>query len=320
MKKINIERIAVAMTLLGLSAIIVLPFSYESGLRRVEASAPVEVVTLTGNAETGTWTDREVRSVNYWTRDFPAARPVLHVGQKTRFRFKSADVVHKFYSPALGIGPVEVYPGHVVEIDFTPEKSGVFQYYCTMVCGEPHFGMRGEIVVVGNEKDLSVGEAPERGDEFWKVVPPAPDASVVERGKWLFHKVGCFTCHGAEGKGGVPNWNYIKDTVPALNTMADKLKLFYPEDATIIVDALESGVPLDSLSEDPPVPRFNLVLAQYHSVKDVIRKGNPPGKKDPKGPEPPLQMLPWSHRLSDRDVDSIIAYLLTLQPWEDIEE
>jgi hypothetical protein len=30
-----------------------------------------------------------------------------------------------------------------------------------------------------------------------------------------------------------------------------------------------------------------------------------------------LEMLPWKERLTRRDVDSVLAYLLTLQEWEE---
>ena len=61
-----------------------------------------------------------------------------------------------------------------------------------------------------------------------------------------------------------------------------------------------------------PVPQFNVVLAQYQSVHELMRKGNVAGKKDPKGPKPPLNMPRWGRRLTDADIDAIIAYLLSV--------
>lgn len=60
----------------------------------------------------------------------------------------------------------------------------------------------------------------------------------------------------------------------------------------------------------------NVVLAQYHSIADVIRKGNPAGKKDARGPTPPLHMPSWGRELSDADIDALIAYLLSAVPGE----
>ena len=150
--------------------------------------------------------------------------------------------------------------------------------------------------------------------KYW--LEPAPtQAGVLERGKWLFRQKGCFLCHGPEGQGGVSNRNYIRDTIPRL-ALAEQMKLFEPEDVSAIVEQMKRGVRLDTLADSSPVPQFNVVLAQYHSVQDVIRKGNPAGKKDPKGPAPPLNMPSWGRELSEADIDALIAYLLSAVPGE----
>jgi mono/diheme cytochrome c family protein len=155
--------------------------------------------------------------------------------------------------------------------------------------------------------------APQSVVKYW--LEPAPtQAGVVERGKWLFRVKGCFLCHGPEGQGGVPNGNYIKDTIPAL-TLAETMRLD-PEDVSAILEPMTRGVRLEALTDSPPVPRFNVFLARYQSVQDVIRKGSQAGKKNPKGPMPPLNMPTWSPHLPDADIDAIIAYLLTLKPRE----
>jgi hypothetical protein len=110
----------------------------------------------------------------------------------------------------------------------------------------------------------------------------------------------------------VPNRNYIKDTIPRL-ALAEQMKLFEPEDVSAILDQLKRGVRLETLEGSPPVPQFNVVLAQYHSIRDVTRKGNPAGKKDPKRLAPPLNMPGWGRELSEADIDALIAYLLTAQ-------
>jgi mono/diheme cytochrome c family protein len=310
-----IESIAVVGTIVGIAITLFLPFVYEDAL--VSYTHPnAQVITLTGVASAGTWTKDEVRGGNYWSGDPEPARPVLQVGQKTLLRLKSADVTHTFYAPALGIGPVEVYPGHVVEIEVTPTEVGEFEYYCTTVCGEPHFNMRGTIVV--NKEGSSLSPLSSASVErYWLEPSPPPDARLVEKGRWLFRQKGCVTCHGSKAEGGITNWNYVNDTVPDLNTLAERLMLFDPEDADAIVGAMEEGTALEQLRDSPPVPRFNVFLAQYQSVREVMRNGNPPGKKDPDGPSPPLEMLAWGQRLSESDIDALIAYLLTLQPWEE---
>jgi mono/diheme cytochrome c family protein len=128
--------------------------------------------------------------------------------------------------------------------------------------------------------------------------------------------MGCVTCHGLEGQGNISNPNYVKETVPKLNTLAEKMMLYEKEDINKIIDYLERDVKLETLEEEP-VPRFNSVLAQYNSIKDVIKKGSKAGKLDSNGPEPPLNMPLWATLLSDEDIDAIIAYLLSIYPFEE---
>lgn len=307
MNQERIEIAAILATVFGIGVTICLPFVY--GTRSVPREPKPRVITLTSVAATGTWTEEEVNGWNYWRSDFPAARLVLNAGERVLLRLKSADVVHTFYIPALGAGPVEVYPGEVIEIELTPRKEGIFQYYCTTVCGMPHFGMRGEVVVQRERRPVAAAALPGAG-KYWLEPPPPADANLAERGRWLFRQKGCFTCHGPAGGGGVPNWNYVKGTVPALDTLAEKLMLFEPEDVRAILEQMEAGRDLESLFDSPPVPRFNAFLAQYRSVRNVIRQGSPPGRKDPHGPVPPLEMPAWGQQLSEPDIDAIIAYLL----------
>jgi mono/diheme cytochrome c family protein len=154
--------------------------------------------------------------------------------------------------------------------------------------------------------------SPQSVVKYWLEPPPAAQAGVVERGKWLFRQKGCFLCHGPEGQGGVPNRNYIKDTIPRL-ALAEQMKL-EAEDVGPLLEQMKRGVRLDTLADSPPVPQFNVVLAQYHSIQDVIRKGNPAGKKDRKQLAPPLNMPKWEQELSEADIDAVIAYLLTAVP------
>jgi mono/diheme cytochrome c family protein len=170
--------------------------------------------------------------------------------------------------------------------------------------------MRGQIIVRPVEEDWVADSG-----KYWLDTQPS-GTRLVDHGEWLFRQNGCFTCHGNSGHGGVKNPNYVRDTVPALDSLAERMYLFYPEDVDAIVSALERRVPLEELADDPPVPRYRAVVAKYQAIKELVQHGNPAGKKDPEGPAPPLNMPTWGQRLSDSDIDALIAYLLTLQPFE----
>lgn len=311
MKALGMERAAVGITIVGILAVLILPFLYESWVSRPESRADMRVITLTAIAETGLWTTEEVRGGNYFAKNFAPARPELKVGESVLLRLKSADVIHDFYCPDLGIEPVEVYPGVVEEVVVTADAPGAFDFYCTTVCGQAHFRMRGQFIV---RPAKSTFEDP---GEYWLAELP-DNPSLVERGEWLFRRHACFSCHGEGGHGGVRNANYVKGTVPALDSMASEASLYYPEDVEAIVNALEKEIPLEDLWDDPPVPLFNVVLAKYQAVRELIRSGVPAGKLDQEGPIPPLVMPAWGQLLSDSDIDALIAYLLTLEPREHV--
>jgi heme/copper-type cytochrome/quinol oxidase subunit 2 len=59
---------------------------------------------------------------------------------------KSADVTHGFAIDEFKIAK-EVSPGETVTIQFTPDKTGTFHYYCVVRCGKKHLQMRGTLIV-----------------------------------------------------------------------------------------------------------------------------------------------------------------------------
>jgi ubiquinol-cytochrome c reductase cytochrome b subunit len=99
----------------------------------------------------------------------------------------------------------------------------------------------------------------------------------AENGAVLF-KERCASCHGQEGKGGVPNPGSHDEVVPALN-------------------------PVDSLlfSTDPRFFARNIDI--------YIQQGSVPG-----GPDPALKMLPFgdSNALTQEEIANVEAYILSL--------
>ncbi|MBI4512216.1 MAG: c-type cytochrome [Deltaproteobacteria bacterium] len=137
----------------------------------------------------------------------------------------------------------------------------------------------------------------------------------LARGESVFRDRGCVACHGADGRGGIPNPNYLKETTPRLDLMAERLMLFEEEDAKKAIDLILSGADLSDLSRDPPFVKHVAFSAQLQAVQEVIRNGSPAGKKDPRGPEP-LAMPKWGEILSEDEIRSVIAYLVSRYPWE----
>lgn len=280
-----------------------------------------KVFTITGVAKDGLWTLEKVDGTNNWWKTFERAILYIEEGEEVVLRLQSSDVHHRFYSPGLNIGPVDIEPGHTEVVRFRAGPPGMYEYYCTSICGECHFHMYGWIVVSPK------GQAPMRIDTSLLTdvdcphdLTEPPREDMIQWGRYLYRKNGCATCHGTEGKGGVRNFNYVKNTIPAHDTLAEKFFLEEREEAEAFIELLLNRIDLDSLDQIPDIPQFTIVLTQYKTARDLITKGKHCAKLDSAGLVPPLHMPSWREVLSDHDVDSIIAYLLTLYPWEEEEE
>lgn len=322
-----IEAGAIVSTVAGLIIAALGPFAYEKA-RMADSNQGVDrVITLTGVGKSGVWTTEDVTALNYGTKDFREARIIVRAGERIRLRLKSADVTHALYIPTLGIGPIEVYPSKVAEVILQTDQIGVHTYYCVRDCGKNHFWMKGEIQVVSEISPNASSEpvAGSSNDSQPRLPDRFPNAREVPewmdirlKGHALFQLHGCATCHGESGRGGVENPFSAQGEVPALDRLAERMMLFDRESADIVIKALsEEG--LDALREDPPIPRLNVVMAQYKAIRSTIQEGRIPGPASPESPPSPLHMPRWEDKLSSEDQDALIAYLISLYPWDDDE-
>jgi DMSO reductase family type II enzyme heme b subunit len=106
-------------------------------------------------------------------------------------------------------------------------------------------------------------------------------ASNIALGKRVYERVGCVTCHGVDGRGGIRNPNAIS---------AEEVPPLVPASAGFTPDEL----------------------------KEKIRQGSVPARLDPRGPTPQRLMPPWHPTMSEDELDALTAYLLSLLP-EDSE-
>lgn len=312
------EWLGVAITMAGLIGIPIWVQAYNRSLDPPDR----RVIRLTGVMKDGAWTLENVTATNYGLKTFSRAEVVIEPGERVLFRLTSADVTHGFYVPQLGLGPVVIAPGHVEEISFDADTTGVFMYYCTTVCGDCHHFMRGNIVIGSSssqQADVGMESMSEENACVHGTHVPHETSDLVARGRAVFDAKGCAACHGTSGRGGVYNPNYINDTVPNLNMLADRMYLFDEIDAETIIKMLEQGDDLQNALEDPPFRRYNRFLAQYESVRNVIRDGKPAARKDTSWVHPPLNMPSWEAVIADEDIDAVIAYLLSEFPWEEEE-
>jgi cytochrome c oxidase subunit II len=70
----------------------------------------------------------------------------LKKAQPVMFEFTSADVMHGFNCPDLGIR-ADILPGKSTTLRFTPGKVGTFPFHCDNFCGSGHEQMTGTITI-----------------------------------------------------------------------------------------------------------------------------------------------------------------------------
>jgi len=127
--------------------------------------------------------------------DVLVTSPEVHlpVGRPVKALLRSIDVLHDFAVPQFRV-KMDLVPGLVTYIWFTPTRTGEFDLLCEELCGLAHFTMRGRVVV-----------EEEKAFQAWLSRYPtyaqstAQVAGDAEAGKPLFAV--CSACHGLQAEG-----------------------------------------------------------------------------------------------------------------------
>jgi cytochrome c oxidase subunit 2 len=123
---------------------------------------------------------------------------VLPVNRDIKMIMRSDDVLHSFYIPAFR-AKRDVVPGRYNYMWFHTTKEGLYDLFCTEYCGDNHSQMNAKVKVVSQEEYKKALE---------KAIQEPEDP--LERGRLLYKRQGCSTCHnaGAEGASGPgPSYN-----------------------------------------------------------------------------------------------------------------
>ncbi|MFT7286903.1 MAG: cytochrome c oxidase subunit 2 [Halieaceae bacterium] len=135
----------------------------------------------------------------------------LPIDRPVKVLLRSKDVLHDFAVPQFRV-KMDLVPGLVSSLWFTPTRTGRFDILCMELCGIAHYTMRGHVVVdeqadfdswLGAQSTWADMQAIAKGD--------------AQTGHGLYAV--CATCHGASGEGnpamnaprlaGLPSW-YIE--------------------------------------------------------------------------------------------------------------
>jgi cytochrome c oxidase subunit II len=70
----------------------------------------------------------------------------LPLDKPVKLLLRSIDVLHSFYVPEFR-AKMDLVPGMVSYVWFTPTRTGTFELLCAELCGAAHYAMRGKVVV-----------------------------------------------------------------------------------------------------------------------------------------------------------------------------
>jgi cytochrome c oxidase subunit II len=127
--------------------------------------------------------------------DVLVASPELHlpVGKPVKALLRSIDVLHDFAVPQFR-AKMDLVPGLVTYIWFTPTRTGKFDLLCNELCGIGHFVMRGKVVV---EEEREFQAWLSSYPTFAQTSAQAPGNAAA--GKPLYAV--CAACHGLQAEG-----------------------------------------------------------------------------------------------------------------------
>ena len=117
----------------------------------------------------------------------------LHVplGRAVKLTLTTEDVIHSFYIPAFRV-KMDAVPGRYTGLWFEATRPGRYHLFCAEYCGNQHSGMVGWVFVLDQPDYEAWLSGSSRGQ------------SMSEAGAELFHRLGCFNCHGADIPGRGP--------------------------------------------------------------------------------------------------------------------
>ena len=116
----------------------------------------------------------------------------LPVGRPVAVDITSADVIHSWWTPALG-GKRDATPNRHTHLVFRPDSIGTYMGQCVEYCGVSHANMRLRTIV---ESD-SAYQAWVAGQH---ATPASPaKGSPAEAGRQAFQRYGCIGCHTVAG-------------------------------------------------------------------------------------------------------------------------
>lgn len=187
----------------------------------------------------------------------------LPIDKPVKVLLRSTDVLHNFTVPQFRV-KMDLVPGMVPYIWFTPTRTGKFEILCEELCGIAHFAMRGSVVV---EEQTAFHTWLSSHPTFAQSSSRAAGDAVA--GEPLY--AACAACHGPQGEGnlalnapklsGLEDWymkrqlKYFKQGARGTHDKDVFGKMMAPMAATLVDDvAIENVVAYIKTLPDNPAP------------------------------------------------------------------
>lgn len=114
----------------------------------------------------------------------------IPVGKPVKLFLTSEDVIHSFFVPAFRIKQ-DAVPGRYSQAWFQATQPGSYHLFCAEYCGTEHSRMIGTVIVM-------------KPDDYAAWLANSAEDSMALRGRKLFTKLQCLTCHGADARARAP--------------------------------------------------------------------------------------------------------------------
>ena len=136
--------------------------------------------------------------VRYPEHDLAIANEIyLPVGEPVVIELGSADVIHSFWVPNLH-GKVDMIPEFPTRIVLRADRPGRWRGQCAEFCGRQHAWMAFEVVALPREK-FDAWLAERAAARAALVADAAPATPEIARGRDVFFRESCHTCHPVHG-------------------------------------------------------------------------------------------------------------------------
>jgi cytochrome c oxidase subunit 2 len=190
--------------------------------------------------------------------------PTLHVpiDKPLKTNLRSKDVLHNFAVAQFRV-KMDLVPGLVTSLWFTPTKLGEYEVLCEELCGVAHHTMRG-MVVVDTQEDFDAWL--DTQPTYAEVLARQPGDAAMGQAQYAV----CAACHGAQGEGnpalnapklaGQESWymrrqiEYFKNGARGAHPDDEFGRQMAPMAATLVNDAAIENVIayVQTLPDNPP--------------------------------------------------------------------